>query len=112
MTLPILNLSTSTNANPGLTLISDTPTGGLAASRIAPNLPKLTPHGQDPNSGPRVGFGAHLPGRALPGTITQAASLEAPKQSLQPRTFVPLNESKLYAVVDGSTLYVFVTCST
>lgn len=76
----------------------------------APSLPKLPPQNPDPNSGPRVGFGAHLPARAVPAVISQAASPRAPSQSLQPRTFVPLNESKVYAVVDGSTLYDIVAC--
>lgn len=105
-TSPTIPLNAPTSASPGPTLLPETSLPGSMVNEKAPSFPRLSSEHPDPNSGPRVGFGAHLPPRAVqvPAVMSQAASPKAPSNSLQARTFVPLNESKVFAVVDGSTL--------
>lgn len=103
---PSIPLNTPTSASPGPTLLPDMSLQGSTVNKNAPSFPKLPSQHLDPNLDPQVGFGAHLPPRAVqvPAVMSQAASPNPYSHSLQARTFVPLNESRVFAVVDGSTL--------
>lgn len=103
---PTNPLNAPPSASSGPTLLPDTSLLGSMVNEKAPSFPRLTSEHRDPNYGPRVGFGAHLPPRAVeaPAVMSQASSPKAPSNSLQARTFIPLNESRVFAVIDGSTL--------
>lgn len=107
--LPNIAPNAPSSRSPGPSLLpDDTSLLSSMVNEKVPTLPRLTSDNRDPNSGPRVGFGAHLPPRAVQvhilAIISPAVSPKAPSKSLQARTFVSLNESRTFAVVDGSTL--------